>query len=184
MWLRWWCLMKEILKMILTQIEYELRPHQRCAAHTLNLVANNDVNKFLSSSPLSRSIYWSSFGKCTALWNKASHSTVASDKLQEVLKRKLLVPSTTHWNVYYDAIERVVENPLQIWMIYVLSLTCVALMREKSYSWKNTVLCWSHCYEDWIHSKVKITVSMVLCCQRSKQLLRKSMPRSLSFHQL
>ena len=46
------------------------------------------------------------------LWNKASRSTVASDQLQEVLKRKLLVPSTTHWNTYYDALERVVENPL------------------------------------------------------------------------
>ena len=96
----------------LTQIEYELPPHQRCAAHTLNLVANNDVDKFLPSSPLSRSIYRNFFDKCTALWNKASRSTVASDQLQEVLKRKLLVSSTTRWNTYYDAVEIVVENPL------------------------------------------------------------------------
>ena len=31
---------------------------------------------------------------------------------QEMLKRKLLVPFPTHWNSYYDAVERVVENPL------------------------------------------------------------------------
>ena len=91
----------------LTQIEYEVPPHQRCASYTLSLVCNNDVDKFLSSSPLARSIYRSSFDKCTALWNKASHSTVASDQLQQGLKIKFLVPSTTCWNSYCDAVERV-----------------------------------------------------------------------------
>ena len=94
----------------LTQVQYDLPAHERCAAHTLSLIATTDIDKYLSTSPVSRNIYRSSFAKCSAVWNKTSRSTVASDSVQEIANRKFLVPSKTRWNSHYDAILRITEN--------------------------------------------------------------------------
>ena len=96
-----------------TQVEYELPPHERYAAHTLNLVASSDVEKSLSSASLSKQIFRISFTKCTVLWNKASRSTVAADHVEATLKKKLTVPSSTRWNSYNDVVSRITENSLE-----------------------------------------------------------------------
>lgn len=55
-----------------------LPPHHRCTAHTLNLIANNEVDKWLASNPESRTVYRSATAKCSVLWTKASRSSIAS----------------------------------------------------------------------------------------------------------
>jgi len=73
------------------------------------IVASSDVDKHLSSDSLSRSVYRSSFGKCSAPWNKASRSTVASDHMQKQ-SEKAAGSLPTRWNSYYNAVLRVAEN--------------------------------------------------------------------------
>lgn len=86
-----------------------LPPHHRCASYTANLISCSDVDKWLLSRPDLKAVYRSAISKCTALWNKASRSTVAAETVDEVLGKKLLLPCTTRWNSFHDPIARVCE---------------------------------------------------------------------------
>ena len=96
----------------LTQVQYELLSHPRYATRTLELVAITDIDKYLLSSSVLRNVYQSSFAKSAALWNNPSRSTVAADQVEEIAKRKLLVPTCTRWNSYYNAVAQITENPI------------------------------------------------------------------------
>uniref|UniRef100_A0A3Q4HE36 HAT C-terminal dimerisation domain-containing protein n=1 Tax=Neolamprologus brichardi TaxID=32507 RepID=A0A3Q4HE36_NEOBR len=89
-----------------------LPPHQRCASHTLSLVSCNDVDKWLLSQTETKAVFRSATTKCTGLWNKASRSTVAAETVDGIIGKKLLVPCTTRWNLFYDSLPRICEISL------------------------------------------------------------------------
>ncbi|KAE8278102.1 hypothetical protein D5F01_LYC23827 [Larimichthys crocea] len=88
-----------------TQEDYSLPPHQRCACHTLNLVATRDIEHALTQSEPFKRISRSTLAKCQGLWNKQHRSTQASDTIQEKLGCQLIVPNVTRWNSTYHAME-------------------------------------------------------------------------------
>uniref|UniRef100_H3B6J0 HAT C-terminal dimerisation domain-containing protein n=1 Tax=Latimeria chalumnae TaxID=7897 RepID=H3B6J0_LATCH len=88
---------------------FQLLKHQRCTAHTLNLIAAYDIHKHLSCTSSTSAVYHSSIAKCSAVWNKASHSCKAYEVIEDNTNRKLIVPCVTRWNSFYNAVERVMS---------------------------------------------------------------------------
>uniref|UniRef100_A0A671Q8W1 HAT C-terminal dimerisation domain-containing protein n=1 Tax=Sinocyclocheilus anshuiensis TaxID=1608454 RepID=A0A671Q8W1_9TELE len=70
------------------------------------------TEKYFTSSTSTKTVYKINIAKCTALWTKASRSTVASEQVQVVSQRKLLVPSSTRWNSFHEAVSRITEIPM------------------------------------------------------------------------
>uniref|UniRef100_A0A8C6LGW9 BED-type domain-containing protein n=1 Tax=Nothobranchius furzeri TaxID=105023 RepID=A0A8C6LGW9_NOTFU len=102
----------EVTFVSIGDVLFFLPPHQRCASHTMNLISCTDVEKWLLSEAATKTIYRSSTTKCAGLWNKASRSTMAAEIVDGIIAKKLLVPCTTRWNSFYDALERISKIPL------------------------------------------------------------------------
>lgn len=84
---------------------FSLPPHRRCACHSLNLIATSDVGKIRDRTFIK--LYRSTEAKLTAVWNKQSRSSNASDFIEKTLNKLFVVPNKTRWNSYYKSMERV-----------------------------------------------------------------------------
>ncbi len=86
--------------------QFFLPQHQRCSAHTLNLIATNEVHKAGSNGP-SRKLYRSAMAKCSSIWNKAHRSPLATEVIQEIANMQLIIPSVTRWSSEFRALTKV-----------------------------------------------------------------------------
>lgn len=83
----------------------ELPSHQRCAAHSLNLVSTTDAaaaEKDYQYKKLSRA----SFAKCQALWNKTGRAVQAKEIIDEESPLQIKRPCSTRWNSVFDSVQR------------------------------------------------------------------------------
>ncbi|XP_064487420.1 uncharacterized protein LOC135399623 [Ornithodoros turicata] len=85
-----------------------LPPHQRCSAHTLNLVATVDASKAERHEMFSRPL-GSVLRTCRAIWNKQGQSAVAAETIQRYCGRALVRPVSTRWNSFFDAMRCLLE---------------------------------------------------------------------------
>lgn len=81
-----------------------LPPHQRCAAHTLNLIATTDAAR-ANMDPEYSKASTSVFKKCSAIWNKQGQSVRAADIVKSYCGIYLTRPVATRWNSYHEALE-------------------------------------------------------------------------------
>lgn len=71
-------------------------PHQRCAAHTFNLIATVDIQD-AEKDVLYKTISRRVFSKCQSIFNKQNQSTLCADKIKELLGRYIITPNATRY---------------------------------------------------------------------------------------
>ncbi|XP_076028521.1 uncharacterized protein LOC143017620 [Oratosquilla oratoria] len=85
------------------EAEVSLPKHQRCGAHTLNLLASEDVSKVPQWNHGGRNIFRRSAAKAQSLWNAQGRRTLTANEIKDAIGKKLKVPGATRWNSSYDS---------------------------------------------------------------------------------
>lgn len=85
--------------------EVQLPNHERCATHTLHLIASKDMDKARSQSNSYKKLYDAAMAKCQAVWNLCSRSPKACEIYLESTGKSPTSPCPTRWNSYYNCIQ-------------------------------------------------------------------------------
>lgn len=97
-----------------TNAHQQLPHHQRCACHSLNLIATKDAENAELDLQFKK-LYLSAMAKANAIWNKSSRSVQTAEVVIEICELALIKPNQTRWNSWYMAIQRLVrinkDNP-------------------------------------------------------------------------
>ncbi|XP_040568787.1 uncharacterized protein [Lepeophtheirus salmonis] len=88
--------------------QFNLPIPQKCAYHTLNMIATDVVNKAALKEP-SHSLYKSAMGKCASIWHKKQESATVLKALQDIGTMKMYVPSCDIWISQYTLIAKLME---------------------------------------------------------------------------
>ncbi|GBP35517.1 hypothetical protein EVAR_20027_1 [Eumeta japonica] len=83
----------------------QLPNHERCATHTLHLIASQDMDKARSQSKPYKKNYDTAMAKCRAVWNLCSRSPKACEVYLESTGKSPTSPCPTRWNSYYNCIQ-------------------------------------------------------------------------------
>jgi len=81
--------------------DYELPGHQRCASHTLNLIASADIAPILAQDANYQKAV---IEKAVKLWAAQSNSSGKKDIIYKFMHRQLVTPTATRWNSWYDSL--------------------------------------------------------------------------------
>lgn len=99
------------------QDDVVLPQHERCAAHSLNLVASKDALKALENRAY-KNAHSACKQKLRRLLTKQNKSTRVAEDIHDILDVYLITPNETRWNAEYDADQQVgkknIENSNQI----------------------------------------------------------------------
>ncbi|XP_062339313.1 uncharacterized protein zgc:161969 [Osmerus eperlanus] len=79
---------------------------QKCVCHLMSLIVTEDLLLAVSQSESSQ-VYYSTMAKCSVLWNKAHHSQLALDTIQDMGNMSSIVLSVFRWSLEYSIMQKI-----------------------------------------------------------------------------